>query len=121
MYKLTLMKKTNPDFLNGVPELLSLKLLEEKPMHGYDLIQEIQRHSNNFFQFGEGSIYPMLHKLERQGYIDGKKELINGRNRIVYSVTRPGTQKLEASKKRFRAIVAKINPIIGDHYEPSMA
>jgi len=80
-------KKTNPDFLNGVPELLVLQLLNRHPMHGYDLVQAIREASGIRLDFGEGCIYPVLHRLEKQKYLASKRELVGGRNRIIYRVT----------------------------------
>src|SRR5438067_727798 len=78
------MKKTNPEFLNGVPELLILKLLGQKPMHGYDLVQAIKVSSDSKLEFGEGCVYPILHRLEAQKYLSNRRELVGGRSRIVY-------------------------------------
>src|SRR6185503_392475 len=62
--KPTTIKKSNPDFLNGVPELLILKLLGQRPMHGYDLVEAIKTSSLMQLEFGEGCVYPLLHRLE---------------------------------------------------------
>jgi PadR family transcriptional regulator, regulatory protein PadR len=88
-------KKTNPDFLNGVPELLILKLLENAPLHGYDLVQAIKVSPGNRLEFGEGCIYPILHRLEAQDFLASRKELVGGRNRIVYRLTPRGRRRLE--------------------------
>ena len=77
------MRRTNPDFLNGVPELLILQLLERRPMHGYDLVQSIRAASGERFEFGEGCIYPLLHRLESQGFLESKREAAGGRKRAV--------------------------------------
>ena len=64
MYKASMrMKHPNPDFLNGVPELLILKLLSRRPMYGYQLVQAIRQATNGTLQFGEGRVYPILHRL----------------------------------------------------------
>ena len=66
-------KKTNPDFLNGVPELLILQLLERRPLHGYDLVQAIHDASGRKLDFGEGCIYPVLHRLEAQKLLSSRR------------------------------------------------
>ena len=58
------MSKTNPAFLNGVPELLVLKLLSRKEMYGYEIVKAIQLQTKEQISFGEGCIYPYLHHLE---------------------------------------------------------
>ena len=69
-------KKTNPDFLNGVPELLILQLLDQRPLHGYDLVQAIHDASGHKLDFGEGCIYPVLHRLEAQKLLSSRRELV---------------------------------------------
>jgi PadR family transcriptional regulator, regulatory protein PadR len=117
------MRRTNPDFLNGVPELLILQLLERRPMHGYDLVQSIRTSSGERLEFGEGCIYPLLHRLEAQGLLDSKKEQADGRRRIVYRVTPAGRKKLAATVATWQDVVAAVNTVLqgGAHGQPAMA
>ena len=116
-------KKTNPDFLNGVPELLILKLLDRTPMHGYDLVQSLKTFSDTKLQFGEGCIYPILHRLEAQGFLTSHREAIGGRSRIVYRVTPRGRARLADSWKLWKEIVAAVNTVLqgGEHGQPAVA
>lgn len=116
-------KKTNPDFLNGVPELLILELLARRPMHGYDLVQTIHQASGKKLDFGEGCIYPVLHRLEAQKLLTSKQELVSGRNRIVYRLTTQGTKRLAESVTAWQTIVAAVNSVLegGEHGQPAMA
>ena len=66
-------KRTNPDFLNGVPELVVLKLLSHRPMYGYEVVQALKRISPEALAFGEGCIYPVLHKLETEGSVTARR------------------------------------------------
>src|SRR5262245_61792377 len=59
-------RKANPPFLNGVPELLILDLLSRRAMYGYELVQAIRAASGGSLEFGEGCVYPILHRLETQ-------------------------------------------------------
>jgi len=116
-------KKTNPDFLNGVPELLILKLLDRAPMHGYDLVQAIKTASGSKLQFGEGCIYPILHRLEAQGYLSSRREAAGGRSRIVYRVTARGRRRLADSWKSWNDVVEAVNTVLqgGEHGQPAVA
>lgn len=116
-------KKTNPDFLNGVPELLILQLLDRRPMHGYDLVQAIRDESANRLDFGEGCIYPLLHRLEAQKFLASHKTLVGGRNRIVYQVTRQGKKRLAESVATWQDVVAAITTVLqgGEHAKPELA
>jgi PadR family transcriptional regulator, regulatory protein PadR len=60
-------RRTNPDYLNGVPELLLLSLLSRRAMYGYELVQAIRAATGGALEFGEGCIYPILHRLEAVG------------------------------------------------------
>jgi len=111
------MKRTNPDFLNGVPELLILQLLSSQPMYGYELVQAIRSRSNETLKFGEGSIYPILHRLESEGSLASRKDFVNGRQRVVYKTTASGKQNLKKVVSKWRGVVDSVNLILqgGDH------
>jgi len=117
------MKKTNPDFLNGVPELLILKLLGQRPMHGYDLVQAIKLSSDSQLEFGEGCVYPILHRLEAQKYLSSRRELVAGRGRIVYRLTKQGHRRLAESWSAWKQVVAGVNAVLqgGEHGQPAVA
>ena len=121
--KPTTLKKTNPDFLNGVPELLILKLLGGRPMHGYDLVEAIKTSSLMQLEFGEGCIYPILHRLEAQNYLTSRRELVAGRSRIVYRVTKKGEKRLAESWQTWKQVVAGVTAVLqgGEHEQPAMA
>lgn len=115
-------KKTNPDFLNGVPELLILKLLGQRPMHGYDLIESIKSASGKMLEFGEGCVYPILHRLEAQNYLASRRESVGGRSRIVYRLTKQGQKRLDESYNAWKQVVASVNAVLqgGEHGQPAM-
>jgi PadR family transcriptional regulator, regulatory protein PadR len=115
--------KTNPDFLNGVPELLILKLLGSRPMHGYDLVEAIKQSSGSQLEFGEGCIYPILHRLEAQSYLTSRRESVGGRSRIVYRVTKKGEKRLAESCQTWKQVVAGVTAVLqgGEHGQPAVA
>jgi PadR family transcriptional regulator PadR len=88
------MRKTNPNFLNGVPELLVLQLLARRAMYGYEIVKAIQAETNQTLAFGEGCIYPCLHYLEEQGMVGSRRKEIAGRSRNYYQLTRRGGRRL---------------------------
>src|SRR5436305_2139770 len=116
-------KRTNPDFLNGVPELLLLKLLAGKPMYGYELVQKIKLQSQAALEFGEGCIYPILHRLERARLLSSRREAVGGRWRVVYRLTPAGERKLKESQTAWQRVVQAVERILeGDaHVEASPA
>lgn len=97
-------KRSNPEYLNGVPELLVLQVLARRPMHGYEVVQAIKAASNEVLEFGEGSIYPVLHRLEAEECLASKKERVAGRDRYVYRLTSEGEKRLSESTSSWRRI-----------------
>jgi PadR family transcriptional regulator PadR len=114
--------RPNPDFLNGVPELLILRLLTAQPMHGYELVQAIKRASGAELEFGEGCIYPLLHRLERSGLLVSRREEVDGRRRVVYRTTAAGRRQFAAAAGEWRRVVAAVTRAleVGDA-QPGMA
>jgi len=115
-------RRSNPEFLNGVPELLILTLLSQRAMHGYDLVEAIRDKTDGTLTFGEGCVYPMLHQLEAKGLLVNREERVRGRVRLVYSVTPKGKRRLAESASRWKDVVHAVNSILGtDHGEPIVA
>ena len=59
------------ELLNGSTETLILPLVYEVPMYGYEFVKEIEVHSSSYFHLKEGPLYPALHRLERDGLVEG--------------------------------------------------
>ena len=80
--------------MNGVPELLILRLLQDGEMYGYQIVQAIRDFTDAVIVIGEGVVYPVLHGLERAGAIKSRRKTVAGRSRIYYSVTKAGSRRL---------------------------
>jgi PadR family transcriptional regulator PadR len=102
------MNKTNPSFLNGVPELLVLKLLSRREMYGYEIVKAIQADTQETFSFGEGCIYPYLHYLEKEKLLSSERKEVEGRNRNYYHVTARGRKRLEELTTEWNRVAAGI-------------
>jgi PadR family transcriptional regulator PadR len=85
---------TNPNFMNGVPELLILRLLQDEEMYGYEIVQAIRSRTGEVISVGEGVVYPVLHGLEEDGALTSRRKTVNGRSRIYYSATPSGARRL---------------------------
>ncbi|HEY1603892.1 MAG TPA: helix-turn-helix transcriptional regulator [Pirellulales bacterium] len=116
-------KKTNPAFLNGVPEMLILQLLDERPMYGYELVQAIRRATGDRLEFGEGCVYPILHRLEAQQLLAAQRQAVAGRDRVVYHMTRSGRQQLARSVLDWQRVVAAVAECLqgGERVRPKLA
>jgi PadR family transcriptional regulator, regulatory protein PadR len=86
-------RQTNPNFMNGVTELLILGLLQEEEMYGYEIIQAIRSRTDAVIAVGEGVVYPVLHALERDGALKSRRKTVNGRSRVYYTVTSKGSRR----------------------------
>lgn len=84
----------NSNFLSGVPELMVLRLLQDREMYGYEIVQAIQVQSRGALSFGEGVVYPVLHGLERDGALKSQRREVGGRSRVYYSLTSRGVRRL---------------------------
>src|SRR5262245_11577739 len=105
-------KRTNPDFLNGVPELLMLRLLSRRPMHGYELVQSLRVATGEALAFGEGCIYPILHRLEAERLLKSHRQTVGGRSRLVYRVTARGEKRLTESISLWKGVTEAITRAI---------
>jgi PadR family transcriptional regulator PadR len=103
---------TNPNFMNGVPELLILRLLQQQEMYGYELVQAIRDSTDAVIAVGEGVVYPALHALERDGALKSRRKTVNGRSRIYYSVTAAGSRRLADLSKTWTSLSAAIQTVL---------
>jgi PadR family transcriptional regulator PadR len=110
------MRKTNPSFLNGVPELLVLKLLSRRPMYGYEIVKAIQTESAEAFNFGEGCIYPYLHHLEREKLVVCQRMEVNGRSRNYYELSPNGHKRLAELSADWSRVADGISLLMGGRY-----
>jgi PadR family transcriptional regulator PadR len=98
----------------GSAELLILSLVEDQPRHGYELSKLIEARSNGALVFRVASLYPLLYRLEKRGWIQGRwVEKAGQRRRRYYRLTSPGAAVLRSQRSKWRAFVAAINRITG--------
>lgn len=102
----------NPDFMNGIPELLVLELLSREEMYGYEIMKRIRNLSDEKISFSEGCIYPLLHRLEEQGLIDSRSEKVEGRERFYYSLNETGQEKLNTMRDDWETAVDGVASVL---------
>jgi PadR family transcriptional regulator PadR len=112
-------RETNPNFMNGVPELLILRLLQQEEMYGYEIVQAIHSRTDAVIAVGEGVVYPVLHGLERDGALTSRRKTVNRRSRIYYSVTAAGSHRLVDLSEVWTNLAAAIQKMLtgGQHGE----
>jgi PadR family transcriptional regulator PadR len=98
----------------GSAELLILSLVEDQPRHGYDIGSLIELRSRGVLRFNVASLYPLLYRLERRGWIQGRwVEKPGQRRRRYYRLTAEGRKVLAAQRSSWREFVEAVNRITG--------
>ena len=105
-------RETNPNFMNGVAELLILRLLQQEEMYGYEIVQAIRSRTDAVVAVGEGVVYPVLHGLERDGALRSRRKTVQGRSRIYYAVTPAGSHRLADLAKDWTDLTAAIQTML---------
>lgn len=96
----------------GSAELLILSLVEARPRHGYEISKLIEARSGGVLKFNVASLYPLLYRLEKRGWIQGRwVEKAGQRRRRYYKLTRDGRKVLAAQRSGWEEFVAAINRI----------
>ena len=105
----------NPDLLRGNLDLILLTLLEQQPLYGFAIIQAARDRTGGYFDFKEGSLYPALHRLEKQGFIAGDFQVLprGGSPVKVYTLTPSGKQELRAQRERYERFTGAVRGILG--------
>ena len=105
--------------MNGVPELLILRLLQQEEMYGYEIVQAIRSSTDAVIAVGEGVVYPVLHALDHGGALRSRRKTVNRRSRIYYSVTPVGSHRLADLSEAWTNLAAAIQKMLtgGKHGE----
>lgn len=106
------------EILKGHLDMIVLAALSAGPAHGYGIIQEIRSRSGGAFDLPEGTIYPVLHRLEEAGFLSSRWTTGEaGRKRRVYSLTRKGSRALSDRREMWSRFVDAISGFVGkpDH------
>lgn len=93
--------------------LLVLSLLSDQDLYGYQMITELERRSDHTFQMKEGTLYPVLKKLETGGYVTAYEAEVSGRTRKYYHLTQKGRKQLARERDEWTAYAHGINSVLG--------
>jgi PadR family transcriptional regulator, regulatory protein PadR len=106
--------------VKGSTSLILLQLLVEKDMYGYEIVKEMEKRSGHILQVKEGTLYPALHKLEKQQYIEAYwQQQEKGPDRKYYRITEIGKEILAEKTSEWNSFVSVIDKVIGRKgYDP---
>ncbi len=107
------MAREKGDILQGTLDMLVLRALQLEPMHGWGITERIQQWSENVLQVGQGTLYPALYRLERQGLIRSEWNVTeNNRRARYYSLTREGRRHLSDELAQWQRMSRAINRVL---------
>jgi DNA-binding PadR family transcriptional regulator len=104
--------RSNPRQGVGLDALV-LAVLGREPAHGYAILNSLRRTSDGFFDLPEGTLYPILHRLEGRGLVRARWQSVAGRERKVYSLTKAGHTAVEAERADWRRYAQAVIQILG--------
>ena len=98
--------------VQGSLSMLILRLLEEKDMYGYEMIETLRGKSNQVFELKAGSLYPLLHSLEERGYVTAYEDDSSGKTRKYYHLTGEGKYFLKEKKEEWQRYSAAVSSVL---------
>jgi PadR family transcriptional regulator PadR len=105
---------TKLDLRTGSTAVMVLRLLAEKPMYGYQIVKELQTRSEGYFDLEQGTLYPALHRLEKDGLVNSKWEVVeDGPSRKYYHITDAGRTELEKSSQQWSDFSRHLLKLLG--------
>jgi transcriptional regulator len=106
--------KERGDLLQGTLDMLVLKALQLEPMHGWGITERIEQWSESVLQLGQGTLYPALYRLERQGLIRSEWRVTeNNRRARYYALSREGRRHLSDELVQWRRMSRAVNRVLG--------
>ena len=96
----------------GGLDLLILSLLSEREMYGYEIVTELARRSDETFSLREGTLYPLLHRLEKEGAVAAREVKAGGRPRRYYRLTKKGGEKLSEREAEWVRYSSAVNAVL---------
>ena len=99
-------KQVQTKLMKGLLDLIVLQLLNKRPMHGYQIITRVRKKFRVYF--GPSTIYPLLHTLQKKGYVKSEWNLSSGRPRKVYRLTTEGLKRLNFTEDSLNFICRKL-------------
>ena len=93
--------KIDKSLISGSMTMLILRLLDEKDMYGYEMIESLREKSQNVFELKAGTLYPLLHALEEKQFVTSYELEVLGKVRKYYSITKEGHAHLEEKREQW--------------------
>ncbi|MCI9124006.1 MAG: helix-turn-helix transcriptional regulator [Eubacterium sp.] len=98
--------------VSGSTTTLILRLLEEKDMYGYEMIELLKKRSKNVFELKAGTLYPLLHALENRELLSSYESEANGKIRKYYQITKTGRRFLKEKKEEWKIYAQAVTDVL---------
>ena len=98
--------------IQGSLAMLILRLLEEKDMYGYEMIETLRGKSNNVFELKAGSLYPLLHSLEEKNFVTSYEDDSSGKTRKYYHLSGEGKRFLKEKKEEWEVYSTAVSSVL---------
>lgn len=105
--------KISKELIKGSTSTLVMSVLKKGDLYGYKIIKEIELQSESVFEFKEGTLYPILHALEKENFLESYWDEFEGRKRKYYHLTRKGHKQLEEKQEEWKVFSTSVNKVLG--------
>lgn len=99
--------------ISGSTGMLLLKLLSEKDMYGYEMIETLEAKSNHVFELKAGTMYPLLHAMEAQNLLTSYEREVSGKTRKYYKITKEGRKILGKKQEEWNEYSKAVGQVMG--------
>ena len=104
--------KISKELIKGSTSLLVMSVLKGQDLYGYKIIKELETRSENVFELKEGTLYPILHALEQEGFLESYWDEFEGRKRKYYHLTRKGLKQLETKREEWKVYSGSVDKVL---------
>ena len=99
----------------GSTDFVILSLLARRAMYGYEISQQLEHSGNGFFEMKEGLLYPALHRMQEKGWVSTDWQVVDGRRRKYYTLTRLGREVLGEQAAEWKAFLEQLHALLGEN------
>lgn len=104
--------KISKELMTGSIPMLVLSVIEKEDMYGYKIIKELEKRSEDVFCLKEGTLYPILHSLEKEKLTESYWKVAEGRKRKYYHITKKGVRFLAERKQEFETYSVSVRKVL---------
>ena len=105
--------KISKELIKGSTSMLVMSILKGLDLYGYKIIKELELQSESVFELKEGTLYPILHALEEENFLESYWEECDGRKRKYYHLTRKGEKQLTEKQQEWKVFSKSVDTVLG--------